>query len=397
MTTPEFLRDEDDRLPADDRAVVEVARAFARDHIAPAAATWELDRRMPVETLRAAASAGLCGLFVPRDLGGQGAGRRAVARVLEELSGECMAFAFSLVVHNNLAGNIAINGSDDQKGRYLPPMLAGERIGAFLLTEPGAGSDAAGITTRASRDGDSWVVDGDKAWVSNGTVADILSVYAQTDADAGWRGIACLVIDGDAPGVERLPAYSLLGAHALGTSGFRFADCPVDDGAVLLGPGDGFKAAMAGINLARALLSACCCGMLGASLRAAIDYAAERRAFGKSTLDFQGLEWKLADVATDLEAARRLTYHAVEVMDAGSDGVVEAAHAKKFATRVAFAGIAECMQAMGAAGLHQDHVLARHLACAKAAQYMDGSTEIQNVVLGRHLHSRYGTPAPPEA
>lgn len=391
MNTSEILRDDDAGLPADDRAIVATARAFARAHVAPGAATWEEDRRMPVETLRAAAAAGLCGLFVPRDLGGQGAGRRAVARILEALSGECMAFAFSLVVHNNLAGNIAKNGSDDQKARYLPPMLTGERVGAFMLTEPSAGSDAAGITTAARRDGDGWIVDGDKAWVSNGIAADILSVYAQTDADAGWRGIACLLIDGDTPGVERLPAYSLLGIHALGTNGFRFAGCRVGDGAVLLGPGDGFKAAMAGINLARALLAACCCGMLGASLRAAVDYAADRRAFGKSTLEFQGLEWKLADVATDLEAARRLTDHAIDVMDAGSDGVVEAAHAKKFASRAAFAGIAECMQAMGAAGLHQDHALARHLACAKAAQYMDGATEIQNVVLGRHLRSRYGT------
>jgi alkylation response protein AidB-like acyl-CoA dehydrogenase len=314
-----------------------------------------------------------------------------VARVLEELAGECMAFAFSLVVHNNLAGNIAANGNDDQKARYLPTMLSGERIGAFLLTEPGAGSDAAGITTAARRDGDGWVIEGEKAWVTNGTTAETLSAYVQTDASAGWRGIACVMVDAEAPGVERLPAYPLLGTHGLGTNGFRFSGCRVADADVLLAAGDGFKAAMNGINLARALLSACCIGMFGASLRAAIDYAAERRAFGQSTLDFQGMEWNLTDVATDLEAARRLTDHAVDVMDAGSDGVVEAAHAKKFATRAAFNGIAACMQAMGARGLHHDHVLARHLSSAKAAQYMDGSTEIQNLVLGRNLRTRYGS------
>ena len=233
-------------------------------------------------------------------------------------------------------------------------------------------------------------MDGEKAWITNGAVADVLSVYAQTDAAQGWRGIACLLVDGDAPGIEREPPYALLGAHALGTTGMRFSGCRVPAADLLLAPGQGFKAAMAGINLARALLAACCCGMLAASLGAAIDHAAGRRAFGRTTLEFQGLEWQLADVATELEAARLLTYRALAVMDAGDSGVVEAAHAKKFASRAAFSGIAACMQAMGAAGLRQTHALARHLACAKAAQYLDGTTEIQNVVLGRSLRARYG-------
>jgi len=221
MNTSADYRNDDARLDDADRAIVATARDFAREHVAPHAAAWEHERRMPADALRRAAEAGLCGLFVARDLGGLGAGRRAVARVLEELAGECMAFAFSLVVHNNLTGNIAANGNDDQKARYLPPMLSGERIGAFSLTEPGAGSDAAGITTAAWRDGDGWVIEGEKAWVTNGNTAEILSAYVQTDASAGWRGIACVMVDAEAPGVERLPAYPLLGTHGLGTNGFR--------------------------------------------------------------------------------------------------------------------------------------------------------------------------------
>lgn len=373
-----------------ERHLLDEARRFGLDYVAPNAADWEADRRLPVEAFAAAAEAGLCGLLVPAEAGGRGASRLAVGRVLEELARHCMGFTFSLVVHNNLAGAIAARGSDHIKRRFLGALLAGERIGAFLLTEPGAGSDAAAIATLAVRDGEGWVIDGAKAWVTNGTVADVLSVYVQTDPAAGWRGIACLLVDGDAPGVEREAPYALLGSHAMGATGVTFAGCRVADAHVLVAPGEAFKAAMAGIDLARALLAACCCGMLAASLEAAVAYAAGRRAFGRATLEFQGLQWSLADVATELEAARLLTYRALQVMDAGSDAVVEAAHAKKFASRVAFDGIAACMQAMGAAGLRHDHPLARHLASAKTAQYLDGTTEIQNVVLGRHLESRYG-------
>ncbi len=380
----------DSALTAEEQALVETARRFAGDAVAPHAGRWEEERRVPVETLREAADAGLCGLLVRRDAGGAGASHTAAARVCEELAQACMAFTFGLVVHNNLAANIARNGTPEQIARYLPAMLRGKRIGAFLLTEPGAGSDAAAIQTAADKTGDGWVIDGDKAWITNGAVADTLSVYAQTDAEMGWRGIACFLVEGDNPGVERQPAYALMGGHAMGTNGMRFRDCRVASTDMLLGPGDGFKASMAGINLARTLLAACCCGVLRASLGRAIDYAAERRAFGQSTLDFQGLQWKLCDVATDLEAARLLTYRAAAVLDGGGGAIVEAAHAKKFASRAAFSGVGTCMQAMGAAGFRRDHPLARHLASAKMAHYLDGTTEIQDVVIGRHLKERYG-------
>ena len=205
-----------------------------------------------------------------------------------------------------------------------------------------------------------------------------------TNSTDKWRGIASFLVEADHPGVERLAAYELMGGHAMGTGGFRFTDCRIGGDALFRDPGVGFKEAMRGINVARTGVSALCCGMLRAGLHTALAYATERRAFGQPTIEFQGLQWMLADVATDLEAARLLTLAAARAIDDG-DGVVAASHAKKFATRVALKGIADCMQVMGAAGYKADHPLGRHLACAKMAHYLDGTTEIQNLVIARDL------------
>ncbi|HZD25418.1 MAG TPA: acyl-CoA dehydrogenase family protein, partial [Alphaproteobacteria bacterium] len=313
----------------------------------------------------------------------------AMARVMEELAAADLAFAFSLVVHNNLMGAIANAGSEAQRRRYLPAMTAFDAVGAFLLTEPKGGSDAAAIATTAQRDGGAWVIDGAKSWATNAALADVLSVYAQTDPAQGWRGIACFLIDADAPGVVREEAYAMLGGHAMGAGGFRFEGCRVEDSQMLVPPGQGFKAAMAGIDLARANVAAMCCGMLRSGLDTALAYISGREAFGQPLADFQGLQWQLADVATDLHAARLMAYEATRLLDAEGTAPLAAAHAKKFATRAALKGLAECMQALGANGLTHDYPLARHLAGAKIAQYLDGTTEIQNVVIARALLKPY--------
>ena len=373
-------------IPEREAAAVEAARAFAREVIEPNAVAWDEAGRVPAQAFREAAGRGLCGLTVPEALGGRGLAMPAMALAVEAFASACMATAFSFVVHNNLARNLSRNGTPAQQSRWLPSLIAGERIGAFLLTEPQGGSDAAAITTTARRDGSAWRLDGVKAWASNAAGAHLLSVYAQTDPCARWRGIACFLVEADAPGVVREPAYRLLGGHAVGAGGFRFDGCRVNADAVLLGPGDGFKAAMAGIDFARVNVAAMCCGMLGRSLDTALGFSARRRSFGRTTLEHQGLQWLLADVATDLEAARLLTARAAALLDGGGDGhTLAAAHAKKFATRAALARIGDCMQAMGAPGLLTEHPLARHLACAKMAQYLDGTTEIQNVVIGRAI------------
>jgi alkylation response protein AidB-like acyl-CoA dehydrogenase len=364
--------------------LIDRAIAFTRDEIAPHAQSWERDRVVPLETFRAAGAEGFCRMLVPADQGGLGLPFIEAMGLFEEISTACMAFAFSLTVQNNMARSVATAGSADQVARHLPGLMSGETVAAFLLTEPGAGSDAAAITTTATRDGDGWVIDGEKAWATNGATANLLCIFAQTDASLGWRGIATFLVEADNPGVERLPAYELMGGHAMGTGGFVFSGCRVGDDALFRGPGVGFKEAMRGINVARAGVGAMCCGMLRAGLDTALAYAAERQAFGQATIEFQGLQWMLADVATDLEAARLLTRAAAKAIDDG-DGAVAASHAKKFATRATLKGLADCMQVMGAAGFKADYPLGRHLACAKMAQYLDGTTEIQNLVIARDL------------
>ena len=370
--------------------VVTAARAFARDVIEPNAGDWEAAGHVPRGAFREAAARGLCRLTVPESMRGHGLGMPAMALVVEALAAACMASAFALTVHNNLARGITRNAATPQLERWLPGLITGEQIGAFLLTEPQGGSDAAAMTTTAQRDGQGWRLDGVKAWVSNGATADLLSVYAQTDASAGWRGIACFIVEADAPGVIREPAYRLLGGHALGTGAFRFEGCRAGADSVLVGPGEGFKAALAGVDFARITVAAMCCGTLGRSLDVALAHSAGRRTFGKSVLEHQAVQSLLADAATDLEAARLLTARAATVLDDGTGRhTLAAAHAKKFATRVALNRIADCMQAMGANGFRTDYPLARHLAAAKMAQYLDGTTEIQNVVIGRAITRPY--------
>ncbi len=361
------------------------ASKFATEAIAPYAAGWEIDRNQPRATLEQAAQAGLTGLLVPQSLGGLALSKTSFAQVAESLAAADLGIAFALVVHNNLMNAIATSGSDYLCATYLPQLQSMQMLGAFLLTEPTGGSDAAALQTQATRTADGWRLRGAKSWVTNAQNADLLSVYAQTDPAAGAKGIACFVVPANSPGVHRLKPYTLLGAHSMGTGGFEFDNCEVPANAMLAAPGQGFKAALAGIDLARAVVAAMSCGILNTCLEAAVAHANQRQMFGQQLSDMQGMQWQLADVATDLHAMRLLSNHATGLLDRDEPATVAAAHAKKFATRRLLAGVAECMQALGAQGLTLETPLARHYAAAKITQYIDGTTEIQNVVLSRAL------------
>ena len=351
------------------------------------APAWERGRSYPLAAMRAAADGGLAGMMTPEGSGGLGLGLRGSCEVAEAIAAEDMGLAFALKVHANVTANLARSGRSDLIGRYLGDLLAMRRIGAFLLTEPGAGSDAAAIATSGERDGDGWVIDGEKAWVTNGVAAGLLLVFVQTDASQGWRGIAAFLVEGDADGIERTEPYDLLGGHSAGVCGFRFSSVRVGGQAMILAPGEAFKSAMKGIDTARVGVASMCCGMIEASLSHALDAVASRHAFGKATGDFQGVQWMLADAATDLRAARLLTRDAVSLVENGEDASIASAHAKKFATRAAWKAISDCMQVTGARGFRADdgHPMTRHLACARMAQWLDGATEIQNVVIARSL------------
>ncbi len=379
-------------LTSSEQALVDLAGRFGAEVVAPNAAVWERERRAPAEALKAAADAGLLPLEVPKAHGGAGAGYFAKLRVAEVLSRFDMGFAFSLVNTQNVATRLAVQAAPSLAERYVPRLVRGEIFGSSALTEPGRGSDFAEIETLAVKVDGGWRLSGEKAWITNGVHSDVIITYAQTEPGARGRGIGAFVIDAGADGFERLPAYDLMGGAAFGVAGFTLDQVFVPDDGLLQPPGDGFKKALRSVNEARTYVAAMCCGLVDESLRLALRYLEERDAFGAPLLGKQGLRWLLADVATDLEAARLLTYRAVDALEDDDPGVgaLHAAHAKKFAARMATARVLDCMQALGANGLKDDVPLGRHLAAAKIAHYVDGTTDIQNERIAALMTRAYG-------
>ena len=370
---------------SDAASLIARAHAFRREVVDPNAAAWERARKPPVDALRMAADAGFLGVDVPREAGGLGLGYAAKLALAEAIAEGDMAFSFSLVNTHNCAAKLARDGTDAHRRTHVPALLAGERFGCAGLTEPGAGSDFASIRTFAKRVSGGWVLNGEKAWITNAAFADLAVTYAQTEEGARGRGIACFLVDASKDGFERRPAFQLFGGHAIGVGGFALTDYFVPDADVLHPPGEAFKAALASINGARTYVAGMCAAMLKRSLGIATAHGQQRQTFGQPLIRHQGWRWQLADVANDWQALRLLTDAACAAIAGGGDAILPAAHAKKFAARVAGPGITACIQAMGAEGLRDDHPLGRHLAGAKIAAYVDGSTEIQNERIGEAL------------
>lgn len=365
--------------PAGNADLEAVATRFAEAHVRGRTADWERDGAIPQEVFRAAAEAGLGAIQVPTEQGGAGRDFRAKMQVTEALARASMAFAFAMVNTQNVAAKLA-RDAPAIAGDFVPDLIACRLFGATALSEPGVGSDFSAITTTAMPlEGGGWRLDGEKCWITNATIADLFVTYAQTDPEKGWRGIACFLIDARRPGFRRQPALDLIGGRAIGTGGFVLDGYEAPAEHLLHPAGEAFKAAMGSINGARTYVAAMCCGMLDDALTQAIRYGRERHAFGRPLVANQGLRWLLADIATELEAARLLTGKAADLVVADDPGaVLAAAHAKKYAARIAQARLPDCIQAMGAHGLRAEHGLGPQLACAKIAHFIDGSSEIQN-------------------
>ncbi|MGE0659637.1 MAG: acyl-CoA dehydrogenase family protein [Reyranellaceae bacterium] len=349
----------------------------------------ERQRQPPREVWDAYRQAGLKGLLVPREMGGHALSARAMARISEAIGRGDPIGALTYIPQEYCMAAIAAYASHPWHREILKTLMAGEKLTGFLLTEPQGGSDAAALRTLARRDGAGWRLDGEKAWVSNAPHIDEHFVFAQTEAGAGAKGIAGFLVPRDAAGLEIGAPYDLLGGHTAAIANVRFNGVRLAAERMAVPPGEGLKAALSAIDLARINVAAMCCGSLQTGLDTALAYVAERRAFGQALAEFQGLQWALAEVATDLHAAWIVTQDAAAALDRNGKASVEAAHAKKFATRAATGGLGQCMAAMGANGLRHDWPVARLFACAKIAESLDGTTEIQNVVIARALLRPY--------
>lgn len=375
-----------------DEALVAKAQQFADAEIRPFAEQWEQDRVQPEDVLRTAVSH-FGGLQVPTELGGLGGTATTISLVYEAIAHADLAFAFALAVHCNTTASVARlqnHGDNKLADRYLPKLLSGDMLIGFLLTEPGAGSDATSIVTKAEATQGGWHLNGTKAWIINGRSADLLLTFAQTQHDSKSKGIAGFLIKAEQAGIQRNEPFDLLGGYAMGVNSISFDNCFAPAETLVFAPPTGFKEAMWGIDLARFGVASMCNGVLRGGLETAVSYAQQRHTFGQPVIQHQAIQAQLSDVLTKLEASRMLTFRAAEIMERGERATVIAAHAKKYATRITFAGLSTAMQAMGANGLRREHGLARQLAAAKATHYTDGATEIQNVVIGRTFLKRLG-------
>lgn len=368
-----------------DQDYIAQAECFAERFVGPSAAEWERRRQpgLPIDVVTAWAESGLLNACVPKHLGGGGASFLAKIGIVEVIARHCLVSSFALVNLLNAPLRLVQNGTEDQLARYLPGLMKGTTIIALALTEPQSGSDFAATATRAERVDGGWRLTGSKAWVTHGTIANLGIVYAQTNPSARGKGIAAFLVDLRGEGCSMSEPYALETGSVAGICDLTLDRVFVADEDVLIQPGEAFAKALGSINAARTHVAAMCCGTVGESLAVATDYARQRKAFGQSLVEHQGLRWKLADVASDLEAARLLTYRAADLVEQGVDAVSAAAIAKKVSVEMATRCLPECVQVLGANGLRSQYPLARHMLAAKIAAFADGTNEIQKDRIGR--------------
>lgn len=375
----------DFQLSADQRQFQAVAEAFARDEIEPHAREWDETSTFPVETLRAAAALGFAALYVRDDVGGSGLTRLDAALVFEALSRACPSTAAYISIHNMASSMIDRFGSDEQRQRLLPDLCSMTHLASYCLTEPDAGSDAASLKTRAVRDGDAYVLNGSKAFISGAGAADIYVTMVRTGGE-GPSGISCFAVPKDSPGLSFGAQEAKLGWHSQPTAQVIFEDCRVPANNLIGGEGNGFRIAMAGLDGGRINIAACSLGAAAASLERSIDYMKERKQFGRTLADFQGLQFRLADMATELEAARLMVHRAAWMLDNGDPEATQAAAmAKRFATDAGFGIVNQALQLHGGYGYLRDFPLERYLRDLRVHQILEGTNEIMRVIVARNL------------
>ncbi|GIK80556.1 MAG: acyl-CoA dehydrogenase [Alphaproteobacteria bacterium] len=375
----------DFELSEEQRAFREVARNFARDAMMPHARDWDENETFPVETLRAAAALGFGGIYVKDDVGGSALTRLDAAIIFEELAQGCTSTAAYISIHNMAAWMIDAYGGDDQRRRFLPRLGTMEHFASYCLTEPGAGSDAASLATRAAREGDHYVLNGAKAFISGGGTSDLYVCMVRTGG-AGPKGISCLVVEKGTPGLSFGAQEKKLGWKSQPTAMVIFEDCRVPVANRIGAEGEGFKIAMAGLDGGRLNIAACSIGGAQFCLDRTLDYMRERKQFGSRLADFQALRFRIADYATELEAARLMVWRAASaVTNREPGGTRLAAMAKRFATDVGFEAVNGCLQLHGGYGYLRDHPIERVLRDVRVHQILEGTNEVMRLIVSRDL------------
>ncbi len=366
-------------------ALRDAARRFAEEAVAPLAAELDETERYPAELYQRLAEAGLFGICVPEALGGVGADVLSYALVMEELGRGYASVADQVGLVELLGTLLTEHGTAVQQDRYLRPLLRAERRCAYALTEAEAGSDLAGLKTRAVRDGEGWVLEGAKLWIHNAPVADFAAVLARTDPAAGHRGMSIFLVDLDSPGVSRDRKEHKMGQRASPVGGLRFDRVRLASDAMLGQEGRGFHMMMSVLDKGRIGIAALALGILQAALDDSIDYAKQRRQFGQAIAEFQAVQWMIADMAKDAHAARLMVHHAAQILDSGARATLEASMAKCFASDAAVARTADAVQIHGGSGYIRGVRVERLFRDAKITQIYEGTNQIQRMIMARSL------------
>jgi alkylation response protein AidB-like acyl-CoA dehydrogenase len=372
-------------LTEDQRAIEDAARAFAAAELAPHSARWDEEKHFPVDVLKKAAELGFAGLYVQEDVGGSALSRLDASIVFEQLSYGDVSVAAFISIHNMASWMIDRFGADELRRRYLPKLTTMEFIASYALTEPGSGSDAAAMKTTAVRDGGDYVLNGSKAFISGAGTSDVYVVMARTGG-AGAKGVSAFVIEKDTPGLSFGAQEKKLGWNAQPTAQVNFDDCRVRESNRIGQEGDGFRFAMAGLDGGRINIASCSLGGAGLALDTAKTYLETRNQFGQALKEFQGLQWRLADMATELVAARLMVRRAADALDKRDPQATQyCAMAKRFATDAGFEVANQALQLHGGYGYLRDYPLERIVRDLRVHQILEGTNEIMRVITAREL------------
>lgn len=373
-------------LTPEQEQIRDAMRAFAQERLAPFAADWDRNKTFPAQALRELGELGAMGVCVPEPWGGAGLDCMSLVLMLEEIAAGDGATSTIVSVQNSLACGIPARfGSDAQKEQWLKPLARGEQIGCFCLTEPHTGSDAAAIRTRATRDGDFYVINGVKQYITSGANAAVAIVFAVTDPAAGKKGISCFLVPTATPGYRVARIERKMGQHASDTAQIVFEDCRVPASALLGKEGEGYKIALSNLEAGRIGIAAQSVGMARAAYEAAVGYARQRVTFGQPIIEHQAVNFRLADMATQLDAARLLVWRAAQLKDAGRPCLTEASMAKLFASEMAERVCSAAIQIHGGCGYTDETPVERIYRDVRITQIYEGANDIQRLVIGRSI------------